>query len=114
MGLLTPLASTTIVLAHIYYYYYYFCPPKDQSIFGIHRQQLCQKILLGLDCVACIFIYVPLHGLGGYNVFVAKSAFSQQRELAYVTMSTAHVSKTLKPVHNEKSVKLVELYEKCC
>ena len=58
---LKPLASTTIVLSHILYiYYYYFPTPKDPSISGLHRQ----NVRLGLDCVACIGIYVPLHGLG--------------------------------------------------
>ena len=58
------------LLSHIYIYYS-FCPPKARSIFGLHRKRQCQKFRLGPDCVGITFVYVPLHSLGGYNVFVA-------------------------------------------
>ena len=61
--------APTFVISHISYYY--FCPPKTRSIFGLHRKPWCQKFRLGLHWVACIRIYVPLHSLGPYNVFVA-------------------------------------------
>ena len=52
------------LFSHIYIIYYSFCPPKDPSIFGLHRQRWCQSIRLGHDCVASIGIYVPWLGLG--------------------------------------------------
>ena len=72
--------GTTFVLSHIYYYS--FPTPKPQSIFGLHRQHRCQIVRLGPDWVACIFIYVLLHCLGGFNVFGAKSVFCQRRALS--------------------------------
>ena len=53
----------------------------------IHKTELMEFV--SLACIARIFIYVPLHGLGGYNVFVAKSVLCQQRELS-ANVTTTH------------------------
>ena len=89
LGVLKPSASTTIVLSHIYLFFIiiYFPTPKDPSIFGLHTQRWCNKVCLVSDYVACIFIYVPLHGLGAYNIFVTKSALCAQRDLSASLMS---------------------------
>ena len=64
-------------------YYYYFPTPKDPSIFGLHTQRRCQNVRPGPNYVAFIGIYVLLHGLRSYNVFVAKSSLCPQRELSH-------------------------------
>ena len=71
----------------------YSCPPKARSIFGLHRKRQCQKFRLCSDWVGCIGIYVPLHSLGPYNVFVAKSVFvgkGYSTSLRQNTLETRH------------------------
>ena len=58
-------------LTYIFIIIIYFSPPNPRSIFRLHRQTTCQKFRLASDWYAITFMYVPLHSLGPYNVFVA-------------------------------------------
>ena len=44
---------------------------QDEELVPRKGGTSCQKFRLGVDCVGITFVYVPLHSLGGYNVFVA-------------------------------------------
>ena len=66
--------SATFVLSHIYLLLFIFPPLRmPQYLDYIEYVGVKRWYRLGSDWVACIRIYVPLHSLGGYNVFVAKS-----------------------------------------
>ena len=74
----------------------YFPTPKTRSIFGLHREQPGKTFRLGSDWVACIRIYVPMHGLSLKYIFVAKSEANVANLLATVidVPTVTNVTKT--------------------